>query len=492
MKSKSLSIKNVFFRKMGCSAIFQIIFLSIFLILSQQFITKYQNNEIRESLIINDTFSLEEITQYVLLNNQNALDLALLNLAQERKMDHIKFVPARDIRLDSLNCSGKKNIEGICHKKGNFFMGVTRIENRDKTLGFVLSEKKYKAFFSIPVTKGLVFIIAIVLIIYIFNTLFILLSMRKIIAKDTKNLIDYIHDLKHGISPNLSVISITEYKDIAQRFINEHEQILFLQQDKLYYETKKEISEQVAHDIRSPIAAINAIVSTLENVPKEKLYLIKNSADRINDIANNLLLNSGNHSSDVIHNIDDAHPELIYKMLDNLVYEKRYEYKDLDINITLNSNKEDKNCYSLVNSVKFIRVMSNLINNSVDAIKGSGNIGIVLKADNDFVNIILTDNGCGIPENILPHICNRGFSFNREKNSGLGLFFANQYINQINGCMEINSVVNNGTIITIKLIRTQCKSTRQYHIEQAHRLAVDKVRHFNEKSADKIVVKSNG
>ncbi|OJY21048.1 MAG: hypothetical protein BGO90_06425 [Legionella sp. 40-6] len=454
MKSKSLSIKNVFFRKMGYSAIFQMIFLSLLLILSQQFITRYQSNEIKEALIINDNFLLEEITQYVLLNNQNALDLALLNLAQERKIDHIKFIPSRDKRLDILNCSDKKNNVEICRKK-DFFWGLTRITNRDKTLGFVLSEKKYRAFFSIPVTKGLIFIIAIVSIIYIFNTLFILLSMRKIIAKDTKNLLDYITNLKHGVFPNLPIVSITEYKDIAQRFINEHEQILCLQQDKLYYETKREISEQVAHDVRSPIAAINAIVSTLENVSKEKLHLIKNSVGRINDIANNLLLNPNNHNSDTINNPDDAHPELIYEILHNLVNEKKYEYKDLDLNITLSSKKQDRNCYSLLNSFKFMRVISNLINNSVDAMKGAGDIEIVLTADDDFVTIILTDDGCGIPENILPDIFSRGFSFNKEKHSGLGLFFAKQYINQINGYLEINSAVNYGTKITIKLIRTQ-------------------------------------
>jgi signal transduction histidine kinase len=50
-----------------------------------------------------------------------------------------------------------------------------------------------------------------------------------------------------------------------------------------------EVASQVAHDIRSPLSALNMVSSELGEVPEEKRLLIRNSIQRINDIANDLL-----------------------------------------------------------------------------------------------------------------------------------------------------------------------------------------------------------
>ena len=50
-----------------------------------------------------------------------------------------------------------------------------------------------------------------------------------------------------------------------------------------------ELSSQVSHDIRSPLAALNMIVGSLDVLPEEKRQIIRNATQRINDIANQLL-----------------------------------------------------------------------------------------------------------------------------------------------------------------------------------------------------------
>ena len=49
------------------------------------------------------------------------------------------------------------------------------------------------------------------------------------------------------------------------------------------------IARQVAHDIRSPLSALNIVASTLHDVPESKRKLIGNAISRINQIANDLL-----------------------------------------------------------------------------------------------------------------------------------------------------------------------------------------------------------
>ena len=215
------------------------------------------------------------------------------------------------------------------------------------------------------------------------------------------------------------------------------------------------ITAQLAHDIRSPLAAINTALSDVTSIPENKRIMIKNAAKRINDIANNLLLESKNNFFDS----PDSHPdknnsaELIFVLLDNIVAEKRYEYSKTKVNINLNSSDHSYNCFSSINLSSFKRVISNLINNSIEAINSDGCINISLSCNASHVEIIIEDDGCGIPPEILPKVTEQGFSFNKKNGAGLGLSYTKQYLEEIDGSMIISSDGKAGTKITINLIR---------------------------------------
>jgi len=216
------------------------------------------------------------------------------------------------------------------------------------------------------------------------------------------------------------------------------------------------LTTQVAHDIRSPLAAINTAVSNVTSIPENKRIMIRNAANRINDIANNLLLQSKNNFSDSREITIDKNdsPELIFVVLDNIVAEKRYEYDKTNINIKLNGSECSYNCFSNINLGSFKRVLSNLINNSIEAISSSGTIVISLTCNATNVEIIIEDNGCGIPSHILPNITEQGFSFNKRNGAGFGLSYAKQYLEQIKGSIHIESKEQIGTKIIIRLARS--------------------------------------
>ncbi|WP_115176589.1 sensor histidine kinase [Legionella feeleii] len=213
---------------------------------------------------------------------------------------------------------------------------------------------------------------------------------------------------------------------------------------------------QAAHDIRSPLAAITTATSDVSSVPESKRIMIRNAAKRINDIANNLLFRSKNHLVDSGVNGIDPHnyPELIFAVLDNIVTEKKYEHYSSHVHIALDISFDAYNSFSNIHPVSFKRLLSNLINNSIEAIKSNGSVVISLACNASHVSIVIEDNGCGIPSEILPKITSHGFSFNKESGAGIGLSYAKEYLDQINGKMSIYSEEKIGTRITIDLIRS--------------------------------------
>lgn len=457
MNNKHSSIKTIFIKKMVYSALIQFIIFAIILLLARDYLHN-QMSTFSRNLVINDSFTTEEIGRYYLLNNKDALDLVLYNLGNERKLDSIKFIPFPNHIEDYVDDCGKNTTNNffICKARNGQISGITLIKKDNKILGYVITKKQYNSMYTLPTSYGLLLILMIVVGIFLFNFLFLFLSMRKEIANNTNYLLDFISSHQTNNTVNITKIKIEEYRQIANKFIEEHFEILSLQKEKAYYEVRKNIAEQVAHDIRSPLAAINTAVFDVKSISENKRIMIRNAAKRINDIANNLLSQSKSNLFDPLAGSENYSnsPELIFVVLDNIVAEKRYEYYQTNIIIKLHASDFSYNCFSNIHLSSFKRVLSNLINNSIDAINSNGSIIITLSSTTSQIEIIIEDNGCGIPLDILPKVTEQGFSFNKKNGAGIGLAYAKQYIEQINGSIQIHSEENVGTKIAIGLIRS--------------------------------------
>ena len=182
--------------------------------------------------------------------------------------------------------------------------------------------------------------------------------------------------------------------------------------------------------------------------------MIKNASRRINDIANNLLAQHASATSDPNNMIsDNVASEMIYFVIENIVSEKNYEYHGKLFKILLNCPEKAYSCFAKINLGAFKRILSNLINNSIEATNSNGLINISINCDTEFIEITFVDNGCGIPVDVLPKITDEGFSFGKKSGGGFGLFHAKQQIENINGTLTISSEVGVGTTIHITLLR---------------------------------------
>lgn len=85
--------------------------------------------------------------------------------------------------------------------------------------------------------------------------------------------------------------------------------------------------------------------------------------------------------------------------------------------------------------------LSNIINNAVEAFADScGNVEVALLSIGDEVQLIVKDNGRGIPPEVLKKIGEKGVTHGKEgttSGSGLGVYHARKTIESCDGVFEI-------------------------------------------------------
>ena len=106
------------------------------------------------------------------------------------------------------------------------------------------------------------------------------------------------------------------------------------------------------------------------------------------------------------------------------------------------------------------QVLINLINNAVKFSKPGGTVKITVSENESEVLINVVDSGVGIPEQAIKHLFER---FYRAKNvtiaeipgSGIGLYIVKSIVDALGGTITVNSVLNKGTMFTVKLKRPE-------------------------------------
>jgi len=99
------------------------------------------------------------------------------------------------------------------------------------------------------------------------------------------------------------------------------------------------------------------------------------------------------------------------------------------------------------------QVVLNLLNNAVYAIQRDGTIVLATRlVSNDALEIEVTDDGCGIPQEHLDKIFDPFFTTKPPgEGTGLGLSICHTIIERLGGYFSVNSEVNKGTSFTIRL-----------------------------------------
>jgi|GEM_PF-2790552 len=294
-------------------------------------------------------------------------------------------------------------------------------------------------------------------------------SSVRTLTEPLTELTQWIHATAKGLpetlsspSPSLSN-SIYEFemvKDSVQTLLKEIKKLQENLTEMHSAQIKTEITAQVSHDIRSPLASLIAMAHSTPGLDENTRVQLRNTANRIRDIANQVLKKDSPsfEISSTSLSSEKMTTELLSASIESILSQKRLQFADRsDVLIEVNLDGT-YGLFCSIQSTEFSRILSNLINNSVEAFEKSGKITVSLRAEQNRILITLLDNGKGIPENILKKLGNRGETYGKASGTGLGVFHAKKTIESWGGEFIIKSEVNQGTQICISLPQADAPS----------------------------------
>ncbi|MBI2344182.1 MAG: hybrid sensor histidine kinase/response regulator [Deltaproteobacteria bacterium] len=213
------------------------------------------------------------------------------------------------------------------------------------------------------------------------------------------------------------------------------------------------LAQQMAHDIRSPLTALRAMVGQVAGVSEESRVMMRNAVQRIEDIANDLCAKREHERAGEAGGADVCSEQLLSSLLEPLISEKRTQHRaKLGVEIHAALDGASYGVFAVVQPVEFKRVISNLINNAVEAMD-QGLVTVAVRQEDESVVLTVTDTGRGIPPDVLPKLMNHGASFGKNGGSGLGLYHARTMFERWGGTVTLTSTVGVGTTVTLTLPR---------------------------------------
>lgn len=240
-----------------------------------------------------------------------------------------------------------------------------------------------------------------------------------------------------------------EIHDLALAF-NE-----MLERIELLVTELKEVTDNIGHDLRSPVTRIRGIAETtltgshgLETY-REVTATIVEECDRLVEMINTMLEIAEAQSGvvefaadkvNVVELVRNAH-ELFLPVVE-------------DKGLSLSFHDPDEALCVLGDEPRLQRMVANLLDNAIANTLGGGAIDVSVEAGRHQLHISVRDTGVGIAENDLPHIFDRFYRVDRSRSTpgnGLGLSLAQAIAQAHKGRISVESSPGKGSTFTISL-----------------------------------------
>ena len=265
-----------------------------------------------------------------------------------------------------------------------------------------------------------------------------------------------IHDLNDAVSNisenNLNArISTEDRKDevgeLSQSFN------VMLNRLEASFLRQKRFSANVAHELKTPLATINAGIQVLklEEEPTlsdclETLAITERNIKRLIPIVDDLMRLCDEEEEFEMESIK------LQDMFHAIAEELNPLLKAKKIELTIDC----KETLIYGNSRLVYGAFFNLIENGIKYNKIGGKINIVSKKENDFRTIQIIDTGDGISKEELPYIFDPFYCVNKSRSrktggSGLGLSIVRTIIDKHGWTIDVESELGVGTVFTIKI-----------------------------------------
>ncbi|WP_264548484.1 sensor histidine kinase [Flavobacterium sp. N2820] len=242
-----------------------------------------------------------------------------------------------------------------------------------------------------------------------------------------------------------------ELNELARTFNN------MLDRIETSFETQNNFISNASHELRTPLTAIIGEADVVLTKPRaneeyvETLKIILQEADKLDNKTKALLFLAQTGFNGKVQKFDKVRiDQLLWDVKENLesLNPKSKIYLDMEL-LPENPMKLKVN-----GNVQLLHLaLSNIINNGCKY-SNFEMVTVSIGASDDFVYIVIKDNGIGIPENEIKYIYDPFFRATNTKNFegyGIGLPLTRNIIRMHKGTLLVNSIENKGTTVQITL-----------------------------------------
>lgn len=381
----------------------------------------------------------------------------------------IKLIPAHH-HLDL----SKQNI--ILIDSEEIYSGIKPIKNTKKCqachgsskplgyldLDFHLSEAETYFYTGVRHTLFL----SVTMIAFLITGLYIIFN--RFINKPLQNVMHGLDEVEKG---NLSVRQKVDHEDEfgllnshfnnmverLQKSLIEIDQFHFNQlqrADKLV--TLGELAAEMAHEINNPTGVIMTRADFLKLESEENgilkkynddIRVIINQAEKIATITRSVLKYSKKRQQEF------EQMNLLSTVEGSLnLFAPSLEKRNIKVQSRFISNENCGEPVTMGNQQQIEQVITNILNNSIDAVDSNGNIGINIKcSDKKYIELVIEDDGPGIDPEVQEQIFLPFFTTKSDKNgTGLGLYIVKNICQHHDAEISCDSKLNRGTKFIIR------------------------------------------
>jgi len=218
-----------------------------------------------------------------------------------------------------------------------------------------------------------------------------------------------------------------------------------------------------SHELRTPLTAIRGFADTLVGSDLEKealapyLEVIARNSQRMSDLVDDLLQLSRIESGKAV--LEEVELDLV-KLCQLMLEDLQPRLAEAELQAELHCEADVVLCWTDREAVE--RVISNLLTNAVRYTNAGGRIDVELEQGAERVEVRVRDTGIGIPEADLDRIFERFYRVDAARSrvigsTGLGLSIVKHLLRSLGGDIEVQSLVGEGSVFTLRLPHSRKK-----------------------------------
>lgn len=220
----------------------------------------------------------------------------------------------------------------------------------------------------------------------------------------------------------------------------------------------RQFTSDASHELRTPLTILRGeleiALHSEKSVDDYELIVASalEEAERLSNVVETLLDLSRAETGQIKINLIRAD---ISKIVQDIAEDAEVLAEEKKINVESNI---EKNVMVNHDPPRIHQAVLNLVDNAVKYTPNNGTVKIELKKTPDFIEIIVSDTGTGIPAEQIPYIFNRFYRVDKARSSnvygaGLGLSIVHWIVEAHNGTIDVKSEYSKGSAFTLKIPR---------------------------------------